>query len=74
MQNLLCCLHSTVFMSVRLFMKYFAQNVLSKIAYIPMLWVKDLKTDRNSNCSLQFLDCRPDDLMVFSTKQKILNI
>lgn len=36
-------------MSARLFMKYFAQNGLGIIANIPMSWVKDFKTNWNSN-------------------------
>lgn len=36
LMHLLCCLNDTIFMSARLFMKYFAQNGLGIIAYIPM--------------------------------------
>lgn len=50
-------------MSAKLFMKYFAQNDLGIIAYIPMSWVKDWK----SNGCLQFFPLRagwPDGLPI----------
>lgn len=41
-------------MSARLFMKYFAQNGLGIMGYIPMSWVKGLKlTERATLQSLQ---------------------
>lgn len=74
LMHLLCCLNGIIFMSARLFMKYFAQNGLGLIAYIPMSWVKDLELTESATSLFSSLGCRQGDLMVFPIKQKVLRI
>lgn len=61
-------------MSARLFMRYFAQNGLGIIAYIPKSWVKDLKLTERATGLFSSLGCKQGDLMVFPLKQRVLNI